>query len=365
MIELRNVSKRFGNVTAVEEVNLSVEAGEFLTLLGPSGCGKTTLLRMISGFETPTSGQVFIDQQDVTHLPPYRRNVNQVFQSYALFPHLTVAENIAFGMKMQGKPKREIAEKVNAIAELMSLRGLESRRPHQLSGGQRQRIALARALVCEPKVLLLDEPLSALDSKLRHRMQLELKHLQRKIGITFVFVTHDQEEALTMSDRIAVVSNGRVEQIGSPSEVYHSPRSAFVADFIGQTNLLPARVVRSEDARVYVRLASEIDVWMENNANLLEGAEISVSIRPEKIHITKQEPVIEGSFEALITEEIFMGVTDQLSLRTSGGLELTAIVANESATQEALHEGDRVYCVLHPQDIVLVSTTVLSSQAVT
>lgn len=356
MVELRAVTKRFGNFTAVEEVSLTVKEGEFLTLLGPSGCGKTTLLRMISGFETPTSGQVWINGEDVTHLPPYRRNVNQVFQSYALFQHLSVAENIAFGMKMQGKHRREIGERVGNAVELMSLTGLESRRPHQLSGGQRQRVALARALACEPKVLLLDEPLSALDAKLRYRMQRELKQLQRKVGITFLFVTHDQEEALTMSDRIAVVSNGRIEQIGSPSGIYHAPRSSFVAEFVGQTNLLPARVIGRADGKVQLQLASEINVWLEDSGAFTSTSHLAVSIRPEKIHISKQRPIGNDPFEAVITEELFMGVTDQLTLRTAAGLELTAVVANESAIQEALHMGDRVYCTLHAQDVVLVNT---------
>ncbi len=358
MVELKNVVKRFGHFTAVDEVSLSVKAGEFLTLLGPSGCGKTTLLRMISGFETPTSGEVRINGEDVTHLPPYRRNVNQVFQNYALFPHLSVAENIAFGMKMQGKSRREVADRVKKAVELMSLAGLESRRPHQLSGGQKQRVALARALACEPKVLLLDEPLSALDAKLRYRMQRELKHLQRKLGITFVFVTHDQEEALTMSDRIAVVNHGRIEQIGTPSEIYHAPRSAFVAEFVGQTNLLPAQVMQREAGRVSLRLASEIDVWVETADLAADSSDLMVSIRPEKIHLSKQRPSGTHGFEAVVVEEVFMGVTDQLSLRTAGGLELTAVVANESASQEALHEGDRVYCSLHAEDIVVVNTTV-------
>lgn len=354
MVELKNVTKCFGNFTAVADVSLSIRAGEFLTLLGPSGCGKTTLLRMISGFETPTSGRVHIDGQDVTELPPYRRNVNQVFQNYALFPHLTVQENIAFGLRMQKRRKSEIAERVKGAAELVSLTGLESRMPHELSGGQRQRVALARALVCEPKVLLLDEPLSALDAKLRHRMQVELKHLQKKVGITFVFVTHDQEEALTMSDRIAVVNKGRIEQIGSPSEIYHSPSSAFVADFVGQTNILSAELLGEEGAYIRVRLAPGVEVSMERDRVPPGLSRFLVSVRPEKIHLSKRKPETGDVFDAVITEELFMGITDQLSLRTEHGLELTAIVANESAVQEALHEGDTVFCALHPSDIVLV-----------
>ncbi|MBM3855007.1 MAG: ATP-binding cassette domain-containing protein, partial [Verrucomicrobia bacterium] len=222
-VELREVTKRFGAVEAVAGVSLEIAAGEFLTLLGPSGCGKTTLLRLIAGFEAPTSGTIWLSGQDVTPLPPYRRPVNQVFQSYALFPHLTVWENVAFGLRMQRVPAAEIKERVRQALELVSLTGLDARPPHQLSGGQKQRVALARAVVCRPQVLLLDEPLSAIDAKLRHAMQLELKRLQRQIGITFVFVTHDQEEALTMSDRIALVNRGRLEQVGRPPEIYTRP----------------------------------------------------------------------------------------------------------------------------------------------
>jgi len=228
------VTKLFGAFAAVKDVTLRVEAGEFLTLLGPSGCGKTTLLRLIAGFEAPTAGSIWLGNEDVTGLPPYRRPVNQVFQSYALFPHLTVAENVGFGLRMQQVPRSEAAERVRAALELVSLTGLDARRPQQLSGGQKQRVALARALVCRPRVLLLDEPLSALDARMRHAMQLELKRLQRQLGVTFVFVTHDQEEALTMSDRIAIVSGGRIEQLGSAQEIYHRPATAFAAEFIGQ-----------------------------------------------------------------------------------------------------------------------------------
>ena len=243
MVELRNVAKRFGGYTAVQDINLTIRAGEFITLLGPSGCGKTTLLRMISGFETPTEGEILLEGKDVTHVPPYKRNVNQVFQSYALFPHMSVRENINFGLRMQKVARTEAEERVRQAIQMVSLAGFEERKPSQLSGGQRQRVALARAIVCRPKVLLLDEPLSALDAKLRHAMQVELKRLQQKLGITFVFVTHDQEEALTMSDRIAVINKGRIEQLGDASAIYHQPKTTFVANFIGQANILEAEVV--------------------------------------------------------------------------------------------------------------------------
>ncbi len=354
MVELRNVTKRFGGFTAVTDVNLSIEAGEFLTLLGPSGCGKTTVLRMISGFEIPTEGTVWLNGQDVTHLPPYRRNVNQVFQSYALFPHLTVADNIGFGLKMQKRPKAELAERVKAAIALVSLGGFEQRKPSQLSGGQRQRVALARALVCEPKVLLLDEPLSALDAKLRHLMQVELKRLQKKLGITFVFVTHDQEEALTMSDRIAVVNKGRIEQLGESTEIYHSPQTTFVANFIGQANILEGKLIADEGNFTRLRLVGDVEVLVPSESRLDTMTDLLVSIRPEKVHLQKTRPSGTNVFEAVVEEELFKGATDQLELRTEGGLELTVVVANESATQECFHKGEKVWCSLHPSDIVVV-----------
>jgi spermidine/putrescine transport system ATP-binding protein len=354
MVELRQVTKRFETFTAVHEVNLEIQRGEFLTLLGPSGCGKTTILRMISGFETPTEGTVWLDGQDVTQLPPYRRNVNQVFQSYALFPHLTVAENIAFGLKMQGASKATIIEKVREGIELVSLQGKESHKPSALSGGQKQRVALARAVVCAPKVLLLDEPLSALDARLRHQMQIELKHLQRRLGITFVFVTHDQEEALTMSDRIAIVNAGRVEQIGTADDIYHLPKTRFVAEFIGQANLMPVQVIGREDDDAIVRLADDITLRVDG-ANLPpDELTASISFRPEKIHLCRDTELCENTFFAEVTEEIFRGQTDELRLRTASGLELTVVVANESRTQDAFHKGDRPLCRIHPQDIVVV-----------
>jgi spermidine/putrescine transport system ATP-binding protein len=354
MVELRNVTKRFGGFVAAHEVNLAIKAGEFLTLLGPSGCGKTTLLRMISGFETPTEGSVWINGEDVTHLPPYRRNVNQVFQSYALFPHLTVEENIGFGLRMQKVPRAEMIERVKDVTALVSLAGFEARKPSQLSGGQRQRVALARAIVCRPKVLLLDEPLSALDAKLRHAMQVELKRLQKKLGITFVFVTHDQEEALTMSDRIAVVNKGRIEQLGDSTDIYHLPRTTFVADFIGKANIIEAKLIADEGNFTRLRLSSDVEVLIPSDSQLAGLSDLLVSIRPEKIHLQKTKPDCENVFEAQVEDELFKGAIDELYLKTSGGLELTAVVANESATQETFHKGEKVWCGLHPSDIVVV-----------
>ena len=355
MVELRGVTKRWGSFTAVADVSLEVQGGEFITFLGPSGCGKTTLLRMISGFETPSAGTVFLAGEDVTEQPPYRRNVNQVFQSYALFPHLTVEENIAFGLKMRKVAKPEMSERVERVVGLVSLGGFERRRPSELSGGQRQRVALARAIVCEPRVLLLDEPLSALDAKLRHQMQLELKRLQKKLGITFIFVTHDQEEALTMSDRIAVINKGRIEQLGDVNAIYHHPRTTFVANFIGQANILPATVLARSEGRVGILLDGKLELVIRD-ANLSPDAEtLLVSIRPEKIHMTKERPAGDFNvFEAEIAEEIFKGATDQLELVTKHGLALTAVAANEGAHEENCAKGDAVFCSLHASDIVVV-----------
>nr|WP_245678311.1 ABC transporter ATP-binding protein [Chondromyces crocatus] len=353
MVELKRVTKRFAGTTAVNEVDLTIRAGEFITLLGPSGCGKTTLLRMISGFETPTEGTVLLEGKDVTHEPPYRRDVNQVFQSYALFPHMTVKENISFGLKMKKVARSEMDERVRSAISMVSLEGMEARKPTQLSGGQRQRVALARAIVCRPKVLLLDEPLSALDAKLRHAMQVELKQLQKKLGITFVFVTHDQEEALTMSDRIAVINKGKIEQLGDAGAIYHRPKTTFVANFIGQANILHASVVAREGSQARVQLEGGLELL--TSGEVPQGMDsVLVSIRPEKIWIQKEAGEGENWFEATIEDELFQGPTDQLRLKTAGGLTLTALVANESARRSPVHAGDRVWCHLHLDDIVFV-----------
>jgi spermidine/putrescine transport system ATP-binding protein len=354
MVELRHVTKRFGDFTAVDGVNLEIRAGEFLTLLGPSGCGKTTLLRLIAGFEQPDNGSVLLDGKDVTHTPPYRRNVNQVFQSYALFPHLTVSENIAFGLRMQRSAPAVREARVAEMIALVSLEGFEGRRPHQLSGGQRQRVALARALAPRPSVLLLDEPLSALDAKLRHAMHLELKRLQRQLGTTFIFVTHDQDEALTMSDRIAIVNRGRVEQLGSADEIYHRPLTPFAADFVGQTNLLEADLLNRNGVTASVRVAGGLELTLPSAAWPTDVTRALISIRPEKVHVSKS-PVTAGiTFEALVEEEVFKGATDHLLLATAAGTRLSAVVANESALREPIRRGDRVYCGLHADDLVVV-----------
>ena len=357
MVELRGVSKRYGDLHAVRDVSLTVRRGEFLTLLGPSGCGKTTLLRMLAGFETPDAGCVLIDGDDVTALPPNRRNVNHVFQSYALFPHLTVGENIAFGLQMKRLPKSEIAAKVGRAVELVALRGKEDARPGTLSGGQKQRVALARALVCEPKVLLLDEPLSALDAKLRGQMQIELKNLQRTLGITFVFVTHAQEEALTMSDRIAVLHRGAIEQLGTADEIYHHPKTRFVAEFIGQANMMTAAVTGREGGDLMLAISGGLTLRVNIPAGGAAGQSAVISIRPEKIHLCDDGMSPENSFNAEISEVLFRGEVIQLTVRTSGGSNLAVVVANAGGCQKPRRVGDRVRCVVHRDDVVVVDLT--------
>jgi spermidine/putrescine transport system ATP-binding protein len=354
MVEFNKVTKRWGSFTAVDDVDLQIGAGEFLTLLGPSGCGKTTMLRMISGFETPSSGKVLLDGIDVTDTPPYRREVNQVFQSYALFPHLTVRENIEFGLRMKKVARSEMDGRVSEAVQMVALAGMEDRKPNQLSGGQRQRVALARAIVNRPKVLLLDEPLSALDAKLRHTMQVELKRLQTKLGITFVFVTHDQEEALTMSDRIAVVNKGKIEQLATVDEIYHHPKTTFVANFIGLANIVGAEVIGRFGSIVRVRLEGGLELEVRGNGFSAESTRALVSIRPEKINVTTHKPDGENVFEATITEELFKGATDELTVTTDGNLELTVLVANEGLMETAVHRGEKIWCQVHPEDAVLI-----------
>ena len=355
-VELRNVTKRFGAVVAVADVSLTVRAGEFLTLLGPSGCGKTTLLRLIAGFETPDTGAVLLGGTDVTTVPPHRRDVNQVFQSYALFPHLNVRENIAFGLRMQRIASAEIAKRVSGVIALVSLGGCEERKPHQLSGGQRQRVALARALAPRPAVLLLDEPLAALDARLRQAMQLELKRLQRQVGTTFVFVTHDQEEALTMSDRIALVNRGRIEQLGSVQEIYHRPATAFAAEFIGQANLCEAELLRRENGVARLRVAGGIELNIAGGTWPDGAARGQISIRPEKIHLSKTPLSGENVFEARVEEEVFKGAHDRFTIVTATGTRLSVIAANESALRTAIHAGDQVWCAVHADDIVVIAS---------
>jgi spermidine/putrescine transport system ATP-binding protein/putrescine transport system ATP-binding protein len=289
IIQIRNVTKRFGALAAVDNVSLDIMAGEFFVLLGPSGCGKTTLLRMIAGFEVPSEGQILIDGQDMAHVPPNKRPVNMVFQSYAVFPHMTVAENVGYGLKIARVPASEIKGRVEEALALVKLDGLGTRRPDQLSGGQRQRVALARSLVMRPKVLLLDEPLSALDAKLRAAMQFELADLQEQVGITFVTVTHDQDEALSMAGRIAVINKGLVAQLATPSDLYEFPASRFVADFIGSVNLFDGKLVVDEPEKAVVDCPGIGRIFIDHGVTGPHAADVHVALRPEKIALHPAE----------------------------------------------------------------------------
>ncbi len=311
-VKFLDVNRYFGEVRAVDGVNLEVRDGEFFSMLGPSGSGKTTCLRMIAGFDRPTAGQIFLYEQDVSRLPPYERSVNTVFQDYALFPHMTVGENIAYGLMIKKVPRLEQSRRVEEMLELMQLSGMTGRKPAQLSGGQRQRVALARALINHPKVLLLDEPLGALDLKLRQQMQSELKAIQKKVGITFIYVTHDQEEALTMSDRIAVFNHGRIEQVGSPAEIYEHPRTPFVAGFVGVSNLVSGEV-----------------------ATRITGRPEPFSIRPEKIHLASQEEnpgedqyIVDG----VVRDVVYLGLYTRYMVELEGGGDLVVVEQNLRTT---------------------------------
>ena len=334
-IHLEGVSKRFGEMTAVDELTLSIPRGDFYAMRGPAGCGKTTTLRMIGGFEDPTAGRVFLGGNDVTQHPPYKRDVNTVFQSYALFPHLTVERNVAFGLERKKVGKAEVRRRVGEILELVQLQGLGNRRPSQLSGGQQQRVALARALVNHPRALLLDEPLGALDLRLRRQLQIELKRIQQEVGITFVHVTHDQEEALTMADTIAVMNEGRIEQMGSGEELYERPRTEFVANFLGLSNLIDGSV-GSRDGPLATFDAEEgerVFVPTDRFANV-NGGPVRVGIRPEKIAIAAARPDPESSsstrnvIHGRVTVASYLGVSIQYVVETKTGRELTVIAPN-------------------------------------
>ena len=356
-VRLDRVSKLFGDVAAVDDLSLDVEEGEFFSLLGPSGCGKTTTLRMIGGFEDPTYGTIYLGELDVTDLPPYRRDVNTVFQSYALFPHLDVFENVAFGLRRKKVPKDEVDRRVREALALVDLEGFEQRKPPQMSGGQQQRVALARALVNHPKVLLLDEPLGALDLKLRKQMQLELKRIQQEVGITFIYVTHDQEEALTMSNRLAVMRHGRIEQLGGPEEVYEHPATEFVAGFLGASNLLEGELV-SMNGTSTVRLATG-EVIRANDADLpaAAGPSVRVGVRPEKITIVSaDEEATPGSNHVVGTVRMstYIGVNYQYKVEGPGGHELTVFVQNQGAAGSHPAAGQQVRLEWLPEHTFVV-----------
>jgi len=360
-IELRDVVKRFGDVHAVDHVSLQIRDGEFFSLLGPSGCGKTTTLRMIAGFEYPTSGQIRIHGREMGTTPPYQRPVNTVFQSYALFPHMTVAQNVAFGLEMKRLPKAEVAPRVQQALEMVRLGGFANRYPRQLSGGQQQRVALARALVNDPEVLLLDEPLGALDQKLRKELQLELKSLQRRVGVTFIFVTHDQEEALTMSDRIAVMSLGKVLQVGTPTEIYERPTCKFVADFIGETNFIDGTVI--ENGGDYATIATPEGLKLRGIAPrpVKLGEPATLSIRPEKARLlTPANVKAEHAFAMPVKVELvtYIGSDTRMTVRLNDHRTIDVWEQNTRSTldRDAYWQPGESAVLVCPADNALVLT---------
>jgi spermidine/putrescine transport system ATP-binding protein len=350
-IRFEGVTKRFGDFMAVDALDLEIRSGEFFSLLGPSGCGKTTTLRMVAGFEQPSEGRIFLEGEPVETVPPYRRNVNTVFQSYALFEHLTIEENVAFGLKRRKVEKDEIRRRVAEALELVELHGRGGVRPRELSGGQKQRVALARALVNRPSVLLLDEPLGALDLKLRKQMQVELKGIQREVGITFLYVTHDQEEALAMSDRIAVMDGGLIRQCGSPEDIYEHPAEPFVAGFIGVSNLLPGVCENGG-----VRLAGGTVCEARVPADCASGAEIQLSVRPEKIAINDE--IGEGmvTIEGTIVERVYVGTSTQVIVELAPGVRLMALEQNwlRARSDDRWEIGDRVRLGWQPEHALVL-----------
>lgn len=341
LIEIRDVCKLFTDdgdeKQAVDHINLTIRRHEFITFLGPSGCGKTTTLRMIAGFEMPTSGSIFIDGQDISTVPPYKRKVNTVFQRYALFPHLNVGENIAFGLTIKKLPKDEIARKVDAMLKMVGLVGYNKRKVTSLSGGEQQRVAIARALVNEPEVLLLDEPLGALDLKKRKEMQIELKNMQQKLGITFVYVTHDQEEALTMSDTVVVMRGGQIQQVGTPQDIYNEPQNRFVADFIGESNIIDGIMLEDKKVSIHGVALDCVDTGFDKNEP------IDVVIRPEDIYIVTQSD--KGQFQGVVESVVFKGVHYEMQVRDTAGF--LWLIQDTSMFAEGTHVG----LIVRPEDI--------------
>jgi spermidine/putrescine transport system ATP-binding protein len=355
-IRLDQVTKAFGDTIAVDNISLDIAHGEFFSLLGPSGCGKTTTLSMIGGFEDPSAGRILLHGDDVTLVPPYRRNVNTVFQSYALFPHLSVFDNVAFGLRRKRMSRPEIKRRVGAMLELVALTGLDSRKPSQLSGGQQQRIALARALVNEPRVLLLDEPLGALDLKLRKQMQLELKRIQEEVGITFLYVTHDQEEAMVMSNRLAVMNAGLVEQVATPEEAYDRPATEFVAGFLGASNLLPGRLGERSDGLVRVELDRGGSVLAAAHETPEDVSLVQVGVRPEKLQLAglrAEIPARTNTLDGRVTLVTYIGVSHQYEVELAGGGKLTVYAQNAGGVALP-QEGDAVRVLWEPEHTFIV-----------
>jgi spermidine/putrescine transport system ATP-binding protein len=354
-IGLDGVAKEFHSrgevITAVRGIDLAIRPGEFFSMLGPSGCGKTTTMRMIAGFEEPTRGTVRLDGRDVTAAPPNKRDVNMVFQSYALFPHMSVFENVAFGLRRKSVPKDQITRQVGEMLEIVDLTGREQRRPRELSGGQQQRVALARALVNHPKALLLDEPLGALDLKLRQAMQVELKRIQREVGITFVYVTHDQNEALTMSDRIAVMNDGAIEHLGPPREIYEHPATRFVAGFIGTSNLLTGSLARVTGGRGVIEVSPDEQIIVpEGRSALAAGQEVELTVRPEKIELAAGAPPAGGcALRGTVTEVVYLGTSTSFSVHTTTGADVVVFQQNSASAQPPAGRGDDVWLTWDPQ----------------
>jgi spermidine/putrescine transport system ATP-binding protein len=356
-IKAERVTKIFGTgkdkVVALADVTVAIQENEFFTLLGPSGCGKTTLLRLIAGFDHPTEGLIKLHGRDISHLPPYQRSVNTVFQSYALFPHMTVAQNISFGLEMLGKPKDQIKETVTAMLALVKMEDLRDRRTDQISGGQQQRVALARALAPQPEVLLLDEPLAALDYKLRKEMQIELKRLQHETGITFIFVTHDQEEALTMSDRIAVIDAGRILQVGTPRQIYNHPVQRFVADFIGSTNFLTAEVISTDNGRARLRLSSGQEITTELPADMVPQGHVTAVVRPEYSRILAN-PEKNGDLQGVLENIVYFGTDTHYHTRLPDETLFVTRMQNERDDTEKFAVGQAVAIVFKPNSVQML-----------
>jgi spermidine/putrescine transport system ATP-binding protein len=354
-VTLVALTKRFDDVSAVDGIDLRVASGEFFSLLGSSGCGKTTTLRMVAGFEQPTAGQILLDGEDMAGRPPYKRNVNTVFQSYALFPHLKVQDNIAFGLRRAGVDKGEIRTRVAEALELVELTGLERRKPGQLSGGQQQRVALARALVLKPAVVLLDEPLGALDAKLRRALQIELKALQEQIGLTFIYVTHDQEEALTMSDRLAVMNAGHIEQLGAPKDVYSAPATTFVADFLGLSNLLDGEAHGAAAGGGCRVSLGDFELQAESGETAVRGA-TKLLIRPERVRIEPQDAAGENRLPAMIERVVYLGSAHQVFVRLPHGQQVRALI-QDTGDVPAYQQGDPVRVHFPPDALRVLADT--------
>ena len=369
-VGLYGVTKRFGHMVAVDDVTIEVGRGEFFSLLGPSGCGKTTSLRMIAGFEEPDAGRVELTGRDIVGVAPYKRNVNTVFQSYALFPHLTVADNVAFGLRRKKVSKSDIRDRLKHYLDLVQLRGYDDRRPSQLSGGQQQRVALARALVNEPAVLLLDEPLGALDLKLRKQMQLELMRIQREVGVTFVYVTHDQEEALVMSDRLAVMAHGQVEQVGHPEDIYERPATRFVAGFIGTSNIIEAAVTGRAGDLLQIAAApgDRLLVGAPTGRSISPGDMLAFTVRPEKLRIVAEdEPVADHlcTIAGTVIDVVYQGVSTQLVVRTDAGTTLVVFRQNSERVSDAGVPGTRARLVWDPEfNVVLAGDPTLDKELI-